>query len=154
VCRAISIPFRPPSLRENSSQSSPSDFYLPVLKHKNPAVVPLYHKIRFSILIPLFLSTTPFAAAGWWLQAFTGENCSGQEVGSWVSDERHPQCEDFTFLVPIKSIRADAGADGVLQASSQPCDYHPNTRSWYIRNECVNAGSWGEWKSFLVRLNL
>ncbi|GFF77269.1 hypothetical protein IFM53868_02047 [Aspergillus udagawae] len=104
--------------------------------------------MRFPILIPLFLSATPFAAAGWWLQAFTGENCSGQEVGSWVTDERHPQCENFDSLVPIKSVRGDAGADGVLDVLDQSCG--GPAQGWYIRNECVNAGSWGEWKAFRV----
>ncbi|GFF58765.1 hypothetical protein IFM61606_07369 [Aspergillus udagawae] len=105
--------------------------------------------MRISILIPLFLSATPFAAAGWWLQAFTGENCSGQEVGSWVTDERHPQCEEFSFLVPIKSVRGDAGADGVLQVYNKGCDV-AYRESVYLRNECSNAGSWGEWKAFRV----
>jgi hypothetical protein len=109
--------------------------------------------MRFSILIPLFLSAAPFTAADWWLKAYTGANCGGQEVGSWAAADRHPQCEKLDFLVPILSVRGDAGADGVLQVYNKECG-NTNWESWYIRNECVNAGSWGEWKAFRVRLNL
>ncbi|GFF23746.1 hypothetical protein IFM46972_00784 [Aspergillus udagawae] len=105
--------------------------------------------MRFSILIPLFLSVTPFTAADWWLQAFTGENCSGQEVGSWVSPERHDQCENFDSLVPIKSVRGDAsGVGGTLQVFNRACS--DPFEMYSLRNECSNAGSWGEWKSFRI----
>jgi hypothetical protein len=107
--------------------------------------------MRFSILIPLFLSAAPFTAADWWLKAYTGANCGGQEVGSWAAADRHPQCEKLDFLVPILSVRGDAGGDAKLQLWN---DYNCGDQQWFVENECVNAGTWGQWRGFQVRLNL